>query len=260
MKTVFIAASLALSMTVLQPAIAAEDHEKEATAAATHVGRGKVVSVDNQAGTVKLTHDPIKSLKWPKMTMDFKAHDPAMLKDVKPGAQVDFELMKMGGGYHIMKISPSTEGHKHGDDSTAAKESHHAHDGAHGHGDSAAGRPGNPKKISRTIKITALDIKYDKPEIQIKAGETIKFVVTNTGKLRHEFMIGDMEEQRQHAEMMKQMPDMVHEDANTLTLEPGETKSLVWQFTKTGALEVACHIPGHYEAGMVSKVIVSKRK
>jgi len=153
------------------------------------------------------------------------------------------------------------EGHKkHGDDATATKESNQAHDSAHKHGDSAAGRPGNPKKISRTIKITALDIKYDKPEIKVKAGETIKFVVTNTGKLRHEFMIGDSEEQRQHAEMMKQMPDMVHEDANTLTLEPGERKSLVWQFTKAGALEVACHIPGHYEAGMVSKVIVSKRK
>jgi len=253
MKTVFIAASLALSMTVLQPAIAAEDHEKEATAAATHAGRGKVISVDIQAGTVKLTHDPIKSLKWPKMTMDFKAHDPAMLKDIKPGTQVEFELMKMGGAYHIMKVSPSTEGHKHGNDSAATKDSDDTH-----HGDSVAGRPGNPKKISRTIKITALDIKYDKPEIPVKAGETIKFVVTNTGKLRHEFMIGDMEEQRQHAEMMKQMPDMVHEDANTLTLEPGETKSLVWQFTKTGKLEVACHIPGHYEAGMRSQVVVGR--
>lgn len=160
----------------------------------------------------------------------------------------------------LATFSVADEEHKKGDTATATKESHHAHDGAHGHSNSAAGRPGNPKKISRAIKITALDIKYDKPEIQVKAGETIKFVVTNTGKLRHEFMIGDMEEQRQHAEMMKQMPDMVHEDANTLTLEPGETKSLVWQFTRAGKLEVACHIPGHYEAGMVSNVIVSKRK
>jgi uncharacterized cupredoxin-like copper-binding protein len=124
------------------------------------------------------------------------------------------------------------EEYKRGNEATATKESHHAHDGAHGHSDSAAGRPGNPRKISRTIKINALDIKYDKPEIQVMTGETIKFVVTNTGKLRHEFIIGDTEEQRQHAEMMKQMPDMVHEDANTLTLEPGETKSLVWQFTR----------------------------
>ncbi len=156
-------------------------------------------------------------------------------------------------------LSVADEALKHGDDSAAAKESHHAHDDAHGHGDSSAGRPGNPKKISRTIKITALDIKYDKPSIKVKAGETIKFIVTNTGKLRHEFTIGNTEEQRQHAEMMKQMPDMVHEDANTLTLDPGETKSLVWQFTKAGKLEVACHIPGHYEAGMRSQVVVGRQ-
>lgn len=152
----------------------------------------------------------------------------------------------------------SAEGHNHGDGSKAAKDSHHAHEGTHGHGESAAGKPGNPKQISRTIKITALDIKYDKPEIRVKAGETIEFIVTNTGKLRHEFSIGDMDQQRQHAEMMKQMPDMVHEDANTLTLERGETKILVWQFTRTGSLEVACHIPGHYEAGMKSKVNVTR--
>lgn len=147
---------------------------------------------------------------------------------------------------------------KSGDRVTATRDSHHAHDSAHGHADSAAGRPGDPGKVGRTIKITAVDIKYDKSEIRVKAGETIKFVVTNTGKLRHEFMIGDMDEQRQHAEMMKQMPDMVHEDANTLSLEPGETKSLVWQFTKTGKLEVACHIPGHYEAGMRSQIVVGR--
>ena len=156
-------------------------------------------------------------------------------------------------------VSVAEEGHKNGDDSTAAKkDAQHGHHDAHGHGDSAAGRPGNPKKISRTIKITALDIKYDKPAIRVKAGETVKFVVTNTGKLRHEFMIGDPEEQRQHAEMMKQMPDMVHEDANMVTVEPGETKSLVWQFTQAGELEVACHIPGHYEAGMKSQVVVGR--
>ncbi len=158
----------------------------------------------------------------------------------------------------IATAGAADEEHKHGDDATTTKESHHAQHGTHGHGDSAAGRPGNPKKISRTIKITALDIKYDKSEIRVKAGEIIKFVVTNSGKLRHEFIIGDMEEQRQHAEMMKQMPDMVHEDANTLTLEPGQTKSLVWQFTKTGKLEVACHIPGHYEAGMKSQIVVGR--
>ena len=109
MKAALLAVSLAMGMTVLQPSIAAEDQNTEAAATDTHAGHGKVVSVDTQAETVKLTHDPIKSLKWPKMTMDFKARDPALLKDLKPGDQVDFELTKIASRYLIIKISPSTK-------------------------------------------------------------------------------------------------------------------------------------------------------
>ncbi|HKQ26324.1 MAG TPA: hypothetical protein VJT81_17885 [Burkholderiales bacterium] len=63
-------------------------------------------------------------------------------------------------------------------------------------------------------------------------------------------MIRDMDKQRQRAEMMKPITDMVHEDTNRLTLEPAEPRNLVWQFTKAGKLEVGCHIPGHYQTGM----------
>jgi len=114
MKTAFLAASLALSMTALPPVMAAgeldvhsDHHKPETTAAATHTGRGKVNSVNLETGTVNLSHDPIKSLKWPKMTMDFKARDPALLKDLKPGEQVSFELSKIEGSYRITKITPS---------------------------------------------------------------------------------------------------------------------------------------------------------
>jgi len=114
MKTVLLATLFALGMTALPPAMAANEqdahgdhHKAEAAVAATHAGRGKVNSVNLQAGTINVTHDPIKSLKWPGMTMDFKAHDPALLKELKPGDLVDFELMKMEGAYHIVKISPS---------------------------------------------------------------------------------------------------------------------------------------------------------
>lgn len=113
MKSVFLATSLALSMTAFA-ALAADQHgvhgdgpKAEANTGAAHAGHGKINSVNLESGTVNLTHDPIESLKWPKMTMDFRARDPAILKDLKPGTQVDFELMKMGDGYHIMKISPS---------------------------------------------------------------------------------------------------------------------------------------------------------
>jgi uncharacterized cupredoxin-like copper-binding protein len=140
-----------------------------------------------------------------------------------------------------------------------AKESHHA---GHSHvheqpASSVFGQPGDLNNVDRVIKMQTLDtMKYDEEKIVVMVGETIKFIVTNTGKTRHEFMIGDKAEQKEHARMMKRMPNMVHEDENTLTLEPGQTKTLVWQFTKPGIFEIACHIPGHYEAGMISKVRV----
>jgi Cu/Ag efflux protein CusF len=115
LKTTAVVAALLLATGAIHSALAAEKHHAghdpehlaQADQNATHVGQGKVVSIDPTAGTVKLAHEPIKSLKWGKMTMDFKAHDPSMLKDLKPGTKVDFELMKMEGTYHLMKISPS---------------------------------------------------------------------------------------------------------------------------------------------------------
>ena len=129
----------------------------------------------------------------------------------------------------------------------------------HGATASAAGHPGSLKKLRRTIKITTLDtMQYDQKEIQVKPGETIRFVVTNAGKIKHELVIGTHEEQIEHAKMMASMPGMKHEDGDSVSLEPGETKSLVWRFGKPGVVEIACHVPGHYEAGMMSKVIVKK--
>ena len=59
----------------------------------------------------------------------------------------------------------------------------------------------------------------------------MKFIIRNTGKTRHEFSIGDTKYQRAHAAMMKKMPGMVHADSpNVTTLEPGETKLLIWKF------------------------------
>ena len=91
-----------ISLAAALPAIAAEPEQ-------THAAHGVVKSVDAGAGTAKIAHDPIKSLKWPKMTMDFKAKDPALLNGLEPGMEVDFEIIKAEGGYRIMKIEPTAK-------------------------------------------------------------------------------------------------------------------------------------------------------
>ncbi|MGH8502918.1 MAG: cupredoxin domain-containing protein [Gammaproteobacteria bacterium] len=135
---------------------------------------------------------------------------------------------------------------------------HGAHEHAGEHGPSAAGQPGDQSQVDRTIEITAHDsMSYTPQSLTVKPGEIIRFAVTNAGKIRHEFVIGTPEEQREHAQMMAQMPNMVHEDPSSVTLEPGGTKTLVWQFSNPGVVEFACHVPGHYPAGMVGKVHVA---
>ncbi|MBI2379498.1 MAG: cupredoxin family protein [Gammaproteobacteria bacterium] len=123
----------------------------------------------------------------------------------------------------------------------------------------AVGHPGKAEAVNRTLRVDAGDdMRFQPGKIAIKAGETIRFVVRNAGKVRHEFMLGDAAEQAAHADMMRKMPDMVHEEANALTLEPGQEKALIWRFTEAGEVEFACHVPGHYEAGMKGAVSIAR--
>ena len=87
----------------------------------------------------------------------------------------------------------------------------------------------------------------------MQAGETIRFVVTNSGQLVHELVIGDMDSLLAHA---KEMPDMVHEDPNMISLQPGKQGELLWKFTDAGNIDFACLLPGHMEAGMKGQVQV----
>lgn len=138
--------------------------------------------------------------------------------------------------------------------SAVADEQHHGHgdhmdQGAHAH-PSAAGKPGKASAVKHTIHVSMLEMRYEPSSITVKAGETVRFVIENKGNLPHEFGIGTHEEQMQHAEMMKAKPDMKHDDPSVVTLEPGQKNELIWQFTKAGTFEIACHVPGHYPAGM----------
>ena len=57
---------------------------------------------------------------------------------------------------------------------------------------------------------------------------------------------------------MLEMPDMKHQDENSLTVDPGKTGNFVWKFDKIGKVDFACMIPGHSEAGMVGTIQVKK--
>ena len=139
------------------------------------------------------------------------------------------------------------------------------------------GEKGDPAKIDRTIEIEMYDNYYYPTQIDVKKGETIKFVVKNLGELVHEYNIGTKEMHIKHQpemaklveheilladkidhEKMKKMSKMDHSlghsHANSVLLEPNETGEIIWRFSKDISLEMACNMPGHYETGMVGKI------
>lgn len=134
---------------------------------------------------------------------------------------------------------------------------HGAHGGSHA---SAAGQPGDPAKVSRTVEVQMDDtMRFTPSQVQVKAGETIRFMVVNKGKLPHEMVLGSMKELEEHAEMMRKMPDMKHAEANQVSLGPGQRGGIVWTFDTPGNVAFACLIPGHKEAGMVGQVAVQQQ-
>jgi uncharacterized cupredoxin-like copper-binding protein len=154
----------------------------------------------------------------------------------------------------------------------------------HTHNTSAIGEPAKATGTTRTVQVKLIDNAFEPEAVKVKAGETVRFVITNAGQLLHEFNLGTAP---MHAEHQKEMAMMVehgmltptgvdekmmkmdhsnmpgghsmkHDDPNSVLVAPGEKKELVWKFSKAVDLEFACNIPGHYESGMVGKVDFSR--
>lgn len=119
------------------------------------------------------------------------------------------------------------------------------------------GKPGDLRSVTRTVTVEMNDsMRFIPADIAVKRGETIKFVVRNSGQIKHEMVLGSAKELKKHAELMRKFPSMAHADPNQVTVGPGEAGELVWQFTKSGKIDFACLQPGHFEAGMKGSVSV----
>ena len=125
--------------------------------------------------------------------------------------------------------------------------SEHQHD----EGVNKAGKPGVAANVVRTIHITMSDKnRFTPSSIKVKQGETIRFVVKNAGKKKHEMVIGSAEDIKAHNELMERFPGMEHDEPNMVDLESGEKGEIIWQFTEVGQFQFACLVTGHFEAGM----------
>ena len=140
------------------------------------------------------------------------------------------------------------------------------------------GEEGNMSEVSKVIEVKMYDNYYEPSEFEISKNQTIKFIVYNYGELVHEFNIATKEMHLKHQpEMMKMVVNeiivggkidknkmkemsktdhsMSHSHSNSVLLEPNQSAELIWKFNTDSSLEAACNIPGHYESGMVAKII-----
>lgn len=124
-------------------------------------------------------------------------------------------------------------------------------------GEKEFGREGDPKKVTRTIRVGINDtMRFNPGTLEIRRGEIVRLQVTNSGALVHEMVLGTMKELKEHSELMKKHPGMEHDEPYMAHVGPGKTESIVWHFTKPGEFYYGCLVAGHFEAGMIGKIVV----
>lgn len=122
------------------------------------------------------------------------------------------------------------------------------------------GIAGDAKSVTRTITLAMTDnMRFSPDRLDIKRGETIKFIVRNDGKMLHEMVIGSKQELEKHAALMLKFPDMEHEEPYMVHVPPGTSGEIIWTFNRAGDFEFACLIAGHYQAGMKGSIRVAAK-
>ena len=142
------------------------------------------------------------------------------------------------------------------------------------------GSVGDAKDVTRIIKVIMYDNRYEPNLFKIKAGETIKFEIENAGDLVHEFNIANKMMHLKHQPEMEKMVEneilladsidkkkmeqmskidktMAHSHNNSILLEPKQKGNIIWKFDNAVNIEIACNVPGHYQAGMIAKVNIN---
>lgn len=120
------------------------------------------------------------------------------------------------------------------------------------------GIAGDARAVQRTLTVTMSDtMRFTPDNFTVKAGDTVRLIIKNQGKLMHELVIGTPKELEAHAAMMVKFPDMEHDEPYMAHVPPGGSGQLIWTFNRPGEFNFACLIAGHYQAGMTGRIVVT---
>jgi uncharacterized cupredoxin-like copper-binding protein len=115
--------------------------------------------------------------------------------------------------------------------------------------------PARPEKVE--VRLTEFGV--ETPMTTFKVGQPYQFVITNEGVIAHEFVIMRPLEESE----MNMAGHGMEESLVTVTdeqLPPGAVITVDYTFTEPitpGDLEFACHLSGHYTAGMKTPISVT---
>ncbi len=124
---------------------------------------------------------------------------------------------------------------------------------------SPMGKAGDPAKVTRTIQVEMNDnMRFVPSSITVRANETVRFIVRNVGQVPHEMMLGTQKDLVEHAKVMQNMPTMEHEEDGAVSVEPGGTREMIWQFGRAANFKFGCLKPGHFEQGMVGNLTIQR--
>lgn len=113
------------------------------------------------------------------------------------------------------------------------------------------GIAGHTAQVSRNVEIRmGDDMRFSPERLQVRLGETIRFVHHNDGRLMHEFVLGTQETLDAHAAQMLAAPGMRHGEPYMVHVSPQASEEMIWTFNRAGEFEFACLIAGHYQSGM----------
>jgi len=109
---------------------------------------------------------------------------------------------------------------------------------------------------TQTIQITIRHSRFIPARFTVRRGATVRFVITNTDPIDHEFILGDEAVQRRHETGTEPEHGSV---PGEVSVPPGMTAETTYVFSRAGLLLIGCHAPGHYAYGMRGEVWVAQR-
>lgn len=111
----------------------------------------------------------------------------------------------------------------------------------------ARSRAQEPSQSPQTLAITIKHSRFVPARFTFRRGVTVRFVITNTDPIDHEFILGDQAVQRRHETGTEPVHNRVRGE---VSVPAGMQAKTTYTFSRPGVLLIGCHAPGHYAYGM----------